>query len=405
MDGAQDAVAVYVHIPFCGHRCGYCNFSVVADRDAWVPRFLRALARELEMFTGAGPVRTIYFGGGTPSRLPLPALEELRRLLERRFDLGGVQEWTLEANPEDVTRSACSMWGDLGITRVSLGVQSLHDAKLERLDRHHDARRASEGVRVCRESGFDVAVDLIFGLKDESLAGWRDELNQVLRLQPHHVSVYELVLERGSRWYGPQRGGQLEVVSEDPERLRAFYLAARHTLQNGGFEHYEIANFARPGRRCRHNETYWTGKPYVGFGPGAASLLGRTRRSNHGGVLGWMRRLESGASPVVLTETLGPPAFAREQLVLGLRRLEGVDPERFQKQFGYSVDALAGPTLRWFAQEGWVEWTGKRWRLTEEGILVSDGLWRYVLRPDAPVAADSLGGSSRMLSINRTGPT
>ena len=371
--------AAYLHVPFCRRRCGYCNFTIVAGRDEWIDRYLAALQVELDRLEGPWPADTVFWGGGTPSHLPLKATRQLLEKTQATFPLEEHGEWTVEANPEDVDRDRCALWQAHGVTRVSLGVQSFQREKLAALDRVHTPDQAAAAVALCRRFGFTLSLDLIFAAPGESLSSWCDDLNEAVRLAPEHLSVYGLTIERGSPFYGRARRDELPLPAESVER--EMYLAARHRLRDAGYEHYEISNYATPGFRCRHNETYWVGRPYFAAGPGAASFVAGVRRVNHGGVLAWMRRIEEGRSPVVEQEQLAPEAAARERLVLGLRRLEGVDGRAFRVETGFDIEQLAGDTLREYADQGWLACDAGRWRLTEVGILISDSLWHRVLVP------------------------
>ena len=371
--------AAYIHVPFCRRRCGYCNFTVVAGRDDLIPRYLDALQAELQQLGGPHPVETIFLGGGTPSHLDPDDTRRLLRLVRTSFPLSPDGEWSIEANPEDVTPQRCAAWHEAGVTRVSLGVQSFQPRKLGCLERQHTAAQVIEAVETCRCFPFTLSLDLMFGAPNETAAEWQADLEAAIRLAPEHLSVYGLTIEKGSRFYGLVRRHAIEPVAEETERT--MYLDARSTLQRAGYEHYEISNFARPGHRCRHNESYWLGHAYWAAGPGAASFVDGLRRTNHGGTLAWIGRIEAGRSPVAQEERLDEEAAARLLLVLGLRRLEGVSRSNFRRTTGFDIESLAGDPLRDYAAAGWLVQHDDRWQLTEEGILISDALWHPILDP------------------------
>ncbi|MEM1304222.1 MAG: coproporphyrinogen-III oxidase family protein, partial [Planctomycetota bacterium] len=238
----------YLHVPFCARRCGYCNFAVVADRLDLADDYLRAVALELERTPGEHPVDTLYFGGGTPTELPADKLATLcETVLRHRTPTAGC-EWTIEANPLDVTDRDAAVWlAARGINRVSLGAQSLNPAKLKRLERDHSPRDVRRAVEHLRSAGLSVAIDLIFAAPDESFDDWRRDLEAVVDLRPDHVSTYGLTYEPGAEFWGRLKRGQLV---ERPEELqRDMYAYAIDRLGEAGFEHYEISNFARPGLR------------------------------------------------------------------------------------------------------------------------------------------------------------
>ncbi len=371
--------AAYVHVPFCRHRCGYCNFTLLAGRDDLIPRYLAALEHELRVQGPPQPVATLFFGGGTPSHLPLAGLRQLAAAVLHQFPLRPDYEWSLEANPRDVTDDWCRTAAELGATRISLGAQSFSPRKLHLLERDHDGPVIESAATSIRRHGMQVAVDLIFGVPGESQDEWHADLAQVLKLEPEHISTYGLTFEKGTRFWGRQLRGELRPLEQDLEA--ELYERALDVLTAAGFEHYEVSNFARPGCRCRHNEAYWLGHAYYGVGSGAASYLNGTRRMNHRGTLQYLRLIEQGASPVVETETLSDEDRARERLVFGLRRLQGVSRACFARENGVTLDSLGGDPLRSFIAQGWLAAEGDTVRLTRRGLLISDALWPSLLVP------------------------
>ncbi|MBM3999387.1 MAG: radical SAM family heme chaperone HemW [Planctomycetes bacterium] len=372
--------AAYVHVPFCRRRCGYCAFTVLAAHDAWIPRYLAAVERELADLGAPREVDTLYFGGGTPSHLPRDAMRRLAEATTDRFPLAENGEWTVEANPADVTRDWCRTVRERGVTRISLGVQSFSPRKLRVLERDHDARRIDESLRLLFDAGLDVAIDLIFGVPGESVEEWDGDLRRAVAASPHHLSTYGLTFERGARFWGRRARGDITPESEDSEA--ELFERAIDVLTSAGFEHYEVSNFARPGHRCIHNETYWLGRSYHGVGPGAAAYVDGRRMMNHQGVLAYIRRVERGESPVVDWEMLDAESRARERLVFGLRRLEGVARGAFQTRTGHSIDDLAGSAVERFVSLGLLEDDGSIVRLTRRGLMVSDAMWPDLLRPE-----------------------
>jgi oxygen-independent coproporphyrinogen III oxidase len=374
--------AAYIHVPFCRHRCGYCSFTLVAGRDDLIQRYLEAIDRELASLQGPHPVQTLYFGGGTPSHLPSPAFRRLAEIARRHFPLLPGYEWSLEVNPSDVTPELVDQWADQGITRLSLGVQSFSTPKLRRLERDHDAAIVRSAVAEARRRLDNISLDLIFAAPEESLDDWCDDLRQTLDLKPQHVSTYGLTYERGAQFWNRRERGELIAVEESIER--AMYEVAIEQLSGAGFEHYEVSNFAKPGRRCRHNEVYWSGQGYFAAGPGAASYVDGERRMNHGSTTTYLNRVLAGESPIQFRERLNPSNRAREYLVFGLRRLEGVNREQFRRQTGFQIDQLVGSEVARFQALGLLDDDGQTVRLTREGLLVSDSLWPELLVPRIP---------------------
>jgi len=223
-----------------------------------------------------------------------------------------------------------------------------------------------------------VSVDLIFAAPDETLDAWQDDLARLIALEPHHVSTYGLTYEQGTQFWNRQHAGELLEVDE--ELQRAMYLGAIETLATARYEHYEVSNFAQPGHRCRHNEVYWTGDSYYAAGPGAARYVDGRRETNHRSVFTYLKRIERGDSQVDVSESLEPEDVAREALVFGLRRIEGIDLDAFAERFGYTVEQLAKDAVARFIDAGFFEQQGRTLRLTRDGLLVSDSLWSSILR-------------------------
>jgi oxygen-independent coproporphyrinogen-3 oxidase len=371
--------AAYIHVPFCRHRCGYCNFTVIAGRDDLAGDYLDALGIELAALGQSHDVDTIFLGGGTPTHLNAAQLQRLLMLVQQWFPLAAGGEWNVEANPRDALDvEKLALLRGAGVTRISLGAQSFDTNKLQTLERDHDAVIIRAAVANARALVFDVSLDLIFGTPGEKLAGWRDDLQQALALAPDHVSTYGLTFEKGTTFWGRLSRGELAQADEETER--EMYLLAIDTLTAAGFEHYEVSNFARPGHRGRHNETYWLGHEYFAAGPGAARYVAGRREMNHRSTTTWMQRLRAGESPVSESEPISAEERARERLVFGLRRLEGIDLAQFAKEQGVTADSLAGDAIGRFVEQGLLQLENNRLRLTRAGLLVSDAIWPFFLR-------------------------
>ena len=369
--------SAYIHVPFCAHRCGYCDFAIITGRDDLVEPFLDALAMEFGALGEPREVDTLYFGGGTPSYLEEGRLARLCELARRWHPLAAGHEWTVEANPESLSPGQVRLLSANGVTRVSLGAQSLDDAKLWALDRRHGRTDVLRSVELLKAAGVAVCVDLMFAAPSETLAMWRRDLRDVIELAPDHVSTYGLTWERGTAFTIQRDRGTLAQLDEELER--EMYAAAIDDLTAAGYEHYEVSNFARPGRRSRHNEVYWAGDEYFAAGPGAARYVDGVRETNHRSTTTYLKRVLAGESPVAEREQLDPEARARERLVLGLRRLEGVERKRFAATTGYAVDQLAAEAIARFTALGLLADDGQRVQLTREGLYVSDALWPKLL--------------------------
>ena len=366
---------VYVHVPFCARRCVYCDFSIAVRRDVPVADYVAAIAAEVgirfasdEQWTAA----TLYLGGGTPSRLGGDGIGRLMDVLTRRITLADDAEVTLEANPDDVTDANARAWRHAGINRLSLGVQSFDEDTLRWMHRTHDAAQIQRAVDAARRAGIDdVSVDLIFSLPEHLDRSWQRDLERALALQPTHVSLYGLTVEPHTplgRWR--ERG---DVVESPDERYEAEFMTAHETLDAAGFEHYEVSNFARPGKRARHNSAYWQRVPYAGIGPSAHGFDGQVRRWNEAAYVEWARRAAAGEDPIAGSESLEPDDVAAEDAYLGLRTHGGLRID----------DAERGRVAAWIDQ-GWA-------RLTEPD--------RLVLTPTGWLRLDALAAS---LTVERS---
>ncbi len=352
--------AAYVHVPFCRHRCGYCNFTLVAGRDDLIESFLQAIELEVDRCSRVGTahqnhdqdegkvgdahpttheVDTLYFGGGTPTHLSPDELRRLATIALRRHPLATGYEWTVEANPSDVTERMIETLAELGVTRLSIGAQSFRPEKLRLLERDHSAVEITNATRLAKSAGIKVSLDLIFATPGETLPEWHDDLAAALALKPDHISAYGLTFERGTAFWARRLRGRLDEVHE--ELQREMYALAIDTLTAAGFEHYEVSNFARPGCRSRHNETYWSGAGYFAYGPGAARYIDGVRETNHRSTTTYLKRIFAGESPVAEREKLSPEARARELLVFGLRRMEGVSRRDFSERTGIDSTHLS----------------------------------------------------------------
>lgn len=362
--------AAYVHVPFCAHRCGYCDFTLVARKDHLIDDYLRALEMELQRLERPREIDTLFFGGGTPTHLDAAQLRRLCELTGEWFPLADGVEFSVEANPAGFTAEKVDMLAEFGVNRISLGVQSFDANLLDVLERDHRPAEIRDVVESLRSRIDNISLDLIFAVPGQDVAGWRETLQSAVSLAPKHISTYGLTWEKGTTFWSRRRSGSLIPVAEDDEG--AMYEMAMADLPKSSYAQYEISNFARPGFECRHNQVYWSGRAYFGFGPGAASYIGGTRRTNHRSVTTWLQRVLSGGSGVAETETLSPEDRAREAVMLGLRQTKGIENESFADRFGFSLRDLAGPAVERFQNEGLLESDGGRLRLTRAGRMVAD---------------------------------
>ncbi len=363
--------SVYVHVPFCVHRCGYCDFTLVAGRDDLQDEYLRALEIELAVLPGSrAPVDTVFLGGGTPTQLTAPRLERLLALLHEHFDWQSGGEFSVEANPVGLTEDKLHVLKAAGINRISLGVQSFDAQVLSTLERDHREAEIIECLNLCRRYFDNLALDFIFAVPDQSLELWRETLQRAIALEPTHISTYGLTFEKGTKFWSRRSKGLLQQADNDLEL--AMFEAAMDQLAAAGFGQYEISNFARPGFESRHNQVYWAGRPYWGFGPGAASYLNGVRRLNHRSTTKWIERVLSSQSTVFESEQLEPEHRARELAVLSLRTRAGIDRSRFRIASGFDLDELLQSDLQRLCRRGLLTDDGERVTLTRTGICLAD---------------------------------
>jgi oxygen-independent coproporphyrinogen-3 oxidase len=365
---------LYIHVPFCIRKCPYCDFySVPVDvASGLVKAYLDGIRAELSRWPDDFSARTIYIGGGTPTALDARALSDLLEAV-RPF-APQASEWTVEINPGTMDTEKARLLCEAGVTRVSLGAQSVNDEVLRRLGRIHSARDVYSAFEMLRAAGLDnIGLDLMYGVPGQALSWVEQDLNEMTRLRPEHLSCYALSFEEGTPFDLQRRSGQIEAVSDDLQREQ--YDRIRDLLKEQGYAHYEISNFARPGRECRHNVAYWLGEEYIGCGPGAHSHWRGERWGHVRNVAEWARRVEGGESPREFSERLAPDAKARETLVLNLRLLGGVTREDFRQRTGYDYFDVAGPALRRLIGEGWLVEEENRLRLAERALFVSNAVF------------------------------
>lgn len=359
---------VYIHVPFCARRCSYCDFAIAVRKEIPSQSFAHLIGQEwrlrqsLPWWSTSPEVETVYFGGGTPSRLDPQALDQiLREIAAVRTVVAGA-EITLEANPDDVSPERAEAWRRMGINRVSLGAQSFDPAVLEWMHRTHSADQIGRAVGLLRAAGFDnISVDLIYGLPEELARNWPADFSRALELAPEHLSLYALTVESGTPLGKWTTRGSVRPLPDD--RVADEYLWAHERLEQAGFEHYEVSNAGRPGHHARHNAGYWERKPFIGLGPSAHGGAGRERMWNLREWESWRRTMAAGTDPVGGREELTGPQLELEERYLGLRTSAGV------------AEALVpGPHRSRWLEQGWAKVREGRVYLTPEGWLRLDAL-------------------------------
>ena len=370
-----ECAGLYVHIPFCSAVCPYCDFAVQTGSAVQRAALVSLLQAETALW-GAWerPFDTLYLGGGTPSLLDPGQLDRILAAVRVGLPIRSDARLFLEANPEDITPERIGEWRSLGVAFLSLGVQSFHDRELRVLGRRHDGRKARSAVEACLEGGFDtVSVDLMFGLPDQDLATWSDNLDILLALGPEHVSCYQLTIHEGTA-YGRRRArGQLVEMPESGQADLFAYTHAR--LADAGWVAYEVSNFARaPRHRSQHNLKYWRHVPYLGLGPSAHSFDGARRWWNHRAVGDYAGRIARGERAIEASESLDRDALALEALMLGLRTVEGIDLAGYRLRYGVDLLGLNHRLIATLVEEGLMRCDTGTLRPTCRGLAVADGL-------------------------------
>ena len=363
--------SVYVHVPFCRHRCGYCNFTLVAGRDYLIADYLKAIELELNKIKTPLEVDTIYLGGGTPSRLPPQDLQTLLNLLGNKFRLAEGGEFTMEANPDDIPGEIDVVIRDSAINRISLGIQSFSLPKLRSLDRDHDLSQIDRAVDSVRQIVDRFSIDLIFAAPHDSHSIWREDLSRGVASGATHISTYELTFEKGTLFWNRKRRKQIHSPPE--ELCVTYYNTAIEHLSESGFVHYEISSFAKLNQRSRHNQVYWNGQPYWAFGPGASGFVNGERYTNHRAVKRYLKQVLNGQSAIEESRLLTDQETAIDQIVFGLRLIEGIDLCQFEQQTGYRLkDLVPAESLSAWAEAELLTLDKNRLRLTSRGILFAD---------------------------------
>ena len=385
----MDVVSIYVHIPFCRSKCAYCDFNSYAGLEHLFEPYVQALVREIGLVSELSlQAKTIYLGGGTPTVLPLALLEEVLSALGQSFRGTNDVEITIEANPGTVDSDYLAGLLNLGVNRLSLGVQGLDDGLLCLLGRIHTAAEAVESYNLARQAGFaNINLDLIYGVPHQTLEQWQSTLREALDLRPDHLSLYALTLEEHTPL--AQRVARGEIPSPDDDLAADMYVLAEEMLAEAGYVHYEISNWAGPipnlqspisNHQCQHNLTYWHNQPYLGFGAGAHSYFEGRRWHNVLSPMEYIVQLNVGMGSCAHSEDIDRATEMAETMILGLRLVEeGVSFEGFERRFGERLESLYESELRELEQLGLVEVTAEKVRLTPRGRLLGNEVFERFL--------------------------
>jgi oxygen-independent coproporphyrinogen III oxidase len=389
-DSFHSIESLYVHVPFCAQKCSYCAFYSEASSGELVNRYVSALIREMELLAGDLKPRTIFFGGGTPSLLNLKQWEDVLRGMDR-LKLTGAAEWTVECNPATVSLDKARLLRDFGVNRISMGVQSLDEALLDRLGRIHSREMVFKSFDTLRKAGFEnINIDLMFAIPTQTMDTWKNTLTEAIAFQSEHLSTYEVIYEEDTPLFHQLQAGKIKV---DDDLACDMYEEFVKRALAAGFEQYEVANFAKdetakrwpqtpdvPSHACQHNVNYWRGGPFHGLGPSATGYVHGIRTKNWSNTQLYCEQLEKGKRAIESTEELAPLARAGETAAFGLRMVAGIPFETFQRITGQDLRRDWSDDMEQLAEKGWGKIEPDRFRLTEEGLRFADAAAEMFLR-------------------------
>jgi oxygen-independent coproporphyrinogen-3 oxidase len=367
-----DGFSIYIHLPFCRKRCGYCSFISYAGREDDIPAYTHSLIREIEMRQVEDiQVRTLYFGGGTPSLCPQESLKLILEAIGSRYSIAPEAEITLEANPGTISPEYLQAIRAMGINRLSLGMQSLDDAELSLLGRIHTTAEAKEAVHQAKDAGFsNINLDFIYGIPGRSMETWRLMLGEIVTLGAQHISLYGLTLEEDTPMYKRVKRGEIAAPDDDAEAEQ--YEMAEQILDATGYNHYEISNWALPGFESRHNLAYWKRTPYLGLGAAAHSFLEDKRIANTSNLDEYLSCLSQGKLPPQTVEVIDAGTALSEAIILGLRLDEGVSADDIEAHFSIDLYSRFAEEIAELVSLGLLERQDNRIRLTPRGRLLGN---------------------------------
>lgn len=361
--------SAYVHIPFCTQICYYCDFSKVFIKNQPVDEYLQALIREFESYD-IKKLRTLYIGGGTPTSITAEQLEYLLTNLTKHLDLSVLEEFTIEANPGDLTEDKIEVLKHSAVNRVSLGVQTFNDKHLKQIGRSHNEAQIYSTISNLKEAGFhNISIDLIYALPGQTMEDVKENVAKAIALDIPHLSLYSLILEHHTVFMNKMRRGKLQLPKEDLEAEMFEYIISE--LEANGFEHYEISNFTKPGFESRHNLMYWDNAEYFGVGAGASGYLNGVRYRNRGPIQHYLKAVAQGNARLS-EEKLTKDEMMEEELFLGLRKKTGVSIARFEEKFDLSFEERYGQIVRELCQQGLLVLDDKVVRMTKKGLFLGD---------------------------------
>src|SRR5579884_169453 len=380
--GWQPPSSLYLHVPFCPYKCAYCDFVTHVGSPSLVAPYVEALCHEIERISpGDGPLQTVYLGGGTPTMLSPAQIDQILSTVDRSFGLAVDTEISLEANPDTVNREDLAQMRAAGMNRLSIGVQTLDVAELGALGRGHTPEEAISSFREARDAGLEnVSLDLIYGAPGQSIDSWERTLTRAVGLGPDHISLYSLIVEPATRFWRQQEQGRLTLPPDD-DVVDMYQLSCR-LLQDAGYEHYEVANWARPGRQARHNCIYWLDEQFFAAGVGAYDYLRPYRSRRVRSTKSYIERMRAGQSVIVERELVAPADEQFETAAMRLRLLKhGLEGRVFVERFGRTLEPVYGTVIEDLVDLGFLERKGDVVYLREHMVPLANEAWQRFLPP------------------------
>ncbi|HEL0021388.1 TPA: oxygen-independent coproporphyrinogen III oxidase [Streptococcus equi subsp. zooepidemicus] len=368
---SKKPTSAYVHIPFCTQICYYCDFSKVFIKNQPVDAYLEALIKEFESYQ-INSLKTLYIGGGTPTAITAKQLDYLLSHLQQHLQLDQLEEFTIEANPGDLTEDKIAVLRQSAVNRISLGVQTFNDKQLKQIGRSHTEAQIYATIASLKEAGFqNISIDLIYALPGQTMQQVKENVAKALSLDIPHLSLYSLILEHHTVFMNKMRRGKLHLPTEDLEAEMFEYIISE--MESSGFEHYEISNFTKPGFESRHNLMYWNNDEYFGCGAGASGYLNGIRYRNRIPIQHYLKAVADGNARLS-EEVLTKEEMMEEELFLGLRKKSGVSVSRFQEKFGLSFESRYGPVVRELQAQGLLVKDKDFVRMTKKGLFLGDSV-------------------------------
>ncbi|MDB8553272.1 radical SAM family heme chaperone HemW [Turicibacter sanguinis] len=371
---------LYIHIPFCDHICTYCDFPKLLTKGQRHAEYIEALIQELKLYqqnVGFSNLQSIYIGGGTPTALSVEQIQPLFDFLTEQIQMNQIQEFSIEANPENLTRDKIQYLKAQGVNRFSLGVQTFHESLLKRIGRKHQAQEVIQAVANLKQCGIkNINLDLIYAIPGQTLDELRDDLRQVISLEVEHISAYSLIVEEHTQLYLAYMRDQIELTDNEIEAK--MYEVTIETLTEAGYEHYEISNFAK-SKPSLHNQWYWKNETYIGVGLGAHGYVKGHRYQNTRSINTYIELLKDGKLPMIESHALTKEEMIEEEMFLGLRLLKGVNLKAISDKYDVNIDEIYGKAFEELIQKGYLEQKELNVRLTPSGLLMANEVFEQFL--------------------------